>query len=218
MMKIIECHPIFSSAARNVLLDTDQPGRQPQSSMLSVIIATDESERALVSTLAALVPGATAGAIREVIVADKDSHDQTAEVADVAGCRLLVTPAPPAVRLRAAAAVARAGWLMFLRPGIAPDATWIPEVMRFVEDAELADRAEPVAAVFSPAQGAPNLVTRLKSLARRGPKPEQGLIVAKRLYDSLGGHRDAVADCETDLLRRLGRRRIVVLRTAILID
>src|SRR5215469_13070619 len=113
--------------------------------MLSVIIATNESERALVPTLAALVPGATAGAIREVIVADKGSRDQIAEVADVAGCRLLVTPAPLAGRLRAAAAVARAGWLMFLRPGIAPDATWIPEVMRFVEQAELAAHAYPQA-------------------------------------------------------------------------
>jgi hypothetical protein len=187
--------------------------------MLSVIIATDESERALVATLAALVPGATAGAIREVIVADKGSRDQTAEVADVAGCRLLVTPAPLAVRLRAAAAVARAGWLMFLRPGIAPDATWIPEVMRFVEDAELAGRAEPVAAVFSrPPRETQGIFARVKSLARRGPQPEQGLVIAKRLYDSLGGHRDAVIDCETDLLRRLGRRRIFVLRTSILVD
>jgi glycosyltransferase involved in cell wall biosynthesis len=188
--------------------------------MLSVIIATDESERALVATLAALVSGATAGAIREAIVADKGSRDQTAEVADVAGCRLLVTPAPLAGRLRAAAAVARARWLMFLQPGIAPDATWIPEVMRFVEQAELAARADPQAAVFGPPSlGTPGPFARLKRLARRGPNPEQGLIIAKRLYDSLGGHRDGVADCETDLLRRLGRGRIVVLRTpATMID
>ena len=38
--------------------------------MISVIIATKDSERALVSTLGALVPGAAAGAVREVIVAD----------------------------------------------------------------------------------------------------------------------------------------------------
>jgi glycosyltransferase involved in cell wall biosynthesis len=187
--------------------------------MLSVIIATDESERALVATLAALVSGATAGAIREAIVADKGSRDQTAEVADVAGCRLLVTPAPLAGRLRAAAAVARAGWLMFLQPGTAPDATWIPEVMRFVEQVELAGQANPQAAVFSPPmQGKATLFAGLKGLIHRGPKPEQGLIIAKRLYDSLGGHRDKVADCETDLLRRLGRRRIVVLRANVIVD
>ncbi|HEV2955794.1 MAG TPA: glycosyl transferase [Xanthobacteraceae bacterium] len=181
--------------------------------MLSVIIATDESERALVVTLAALVPGATAGAIREVIVADKGSRDQTAEVADIAGCRILVSPAPLAARLRAAAALARADWLMFLRPGIAPDATWIAEVMHFVEQAELAGEPEARAAVFC--LGAPERApAALARLLRRRPRPEQGLVIAKRGYDSLGGHRDGVADPEADLLRRLGRGRMVVLRTA----
>ena len=48
--------------------------------MFSIIIATHDSERALVPTLAALVPGATAGIVREVIVADGNSRDQTEEV------------------------------------------------------------------------------------------------------------------------------------------
>ena len=190
--------------------------------MLSVIIATDESERALVSTLAALVPGATAGAIREVIVADTGSRDQTAEVADAAGCRIVVSPAPLAGRLRAAAALARGDWLMFLRPGIAPEATWIPEVMRFVDQAELAGDAAAGAAVFSsgtPAGGAVTPLFRFQRLFRRGFQSNQGLIIAKRRYDSSGGHRDGVADCEADLLHRLGRRSITRLRTAaIMID
>ena len=188
--------------------------------MLSVIIATDESERALVPTLAALVPGATAGAIREVIIADKGSRDQTAEVADVAGCRLLVAPAALAGRLRAAAALARASWLMFLQPGIAPDPTWIPETMRFVEGAELSGEPEGQVAVLGPGAARPRPgIAALRARLSRRPRPEQGLILAKRLYDSLGGHRDGVADCEGDLLRRIGRRRIVVLRTpAMMVD
>ena len=71
--------------------------------MISVIIPTRESERVLVPTLAALVPGAPAGLIAEVIVADAASHDATAEVADIAGCRFLGSdePArPPIKRLR----------------------------------------------------------------------------------------------------------------------
>jgi len=182
--------------------------------MLSVIIATDESERALVPTLAALVPGATAGAIREVIVADKGSRDQTAEVADIAGCRLLVSPAALAGRLRAAAALARASWLMFLRPGIALDGSWIAETMRFIEAAELSSEPERRAAAFSPGSGAYPAIAALRAPWFRRPRPEQGLVVAKRLYDALGGHRDGVPHCESDLLRRLGRRRIAILRTA----
>jgi glycosyltransferase involved in cell wall biosynthesis len=187
--------------------------------MLSVIIATDESERALVPTLAALVPGAMHGAIREVIVADTGSRDQTAQVADIAGCRLLVSGAALAARLREAAAAARSTWLMFLRPGIAPDLTWVAETLRFVEEAELSGQSDARAAVFSaaPAMERPGRVALalMATAFGRRPRPDQGLVIARRLYDSLGGHRDQVADCETDLLRRLGRRRIVTLRSGV---
>jgi hypothetical protein len=108
---------------------------------------------------------------------------------------------------------------MFLRPGVAPHETWIPEVVRFVEQAELAGKAEAQAAVFSPGQaGVPGSFGPLHSWFRMRPRPEQGLVIGKRRYDSLGGHRDHTADCEADLLRRLGRG-IAVLRTpAIMID
>jgi len=111
---------------------------------------------------------------------------------------------------------------MFLRPGTAPDATWIPEVMHFVEQAELAGEPEARAAVFSAGPSAgrgPGPLARWQRLFHPGPQPNQGLVIAKRRYDFLGGHRDGVADCERDLLRRLGRNRIAVLRTpAIMID
>src|SRR6201988_4073462 len=58
--------------------------------MLSVVIATHDSERLLVRTLAALVPGATAGLISEVLVADAGSRDDTVAVAEVAGCSFMV--------------------------------------------------------------------------------------------------------------------------------
>ena len=83
--------------------------------MLSAIIATYESERALVPTLAALVPGVTEGLLGEVIVADAGSRDATAEVADIAGCRFVTSGEPLGARLKAAAAVTRTPWLMFLR-------------------------------------------------------------------------------------------------------
>ena len=93
--------------------------------MLSVIIATQNSERALVPTLAALVSGATAGLISEVLIADGGSRDDTAAVADVAGCSFLALDGRSARRLKAAAGKARAPWLLFLRPGTVLDAPWI---------------------------------------------------------------------------------------------
>jgi hypothetical protein len=43
--------------------------------------------------------------------------------------------------------------------------------------------------------------------------PDQGLVISRRLYDELGGHRDAANDPEADLLARLGRRRVLMLRS-----
>jgi glycosyltransferase involved in cell wall biosynthesis len=185
-------------------------------SVLSAIIPTRESERTLVPTLASLVAGAADGVLREVIIADAGSKDATAEVADVAGCRLLTLPGPLGARLTAAAATARGPWLLFLRPGIALDESWVREAARFISANEAHGGGDPSAAVFRPgtAAGRPILVEALALLrvALGGSqRPEQGLMIAKRAYERLGGHRDH-ADTERDLLRRIGRRRIVILR------
>jgi glycosyltransferase involved in cell wall biosynthesis len=104
--------------------------------MLSAIIATRESERTLVPTLAALVPGAVAGLLAEVVVADGGSRDATAEVADLAGCRFLVSAEPLGTRLKAAAATTKTPWLMFLRAGCVPEPGWIGAAERFMGAAE----------------------------------------------------------------------------------
>ncbi len=186
--------------------------------MLSVLIATQESERALLPTLAALVPGAVAGIVREVIIADAGSGDSTAQIAEGAGCRVLTSAEPHGARLKAAAAAARAPWLLFLAPGIVPDATWIDETRRFIETAELLGRAGTYAAAFrrSSATFRPTLFEALALLhAALGaaPSAKQGLLIAKALYDRLGGHRPDAREPERDLVRRLGRRHVVLLRT-----
>jgi glycosyltransferase involved in cell wall biosynthesis len=187
--------------------------------VLSVVIATHDSERPLLPTLAALVPGAAAGTVREVIVADAGSSDATAEIADVAGCRLLVSDRPRGARLKAAAATARSGWLLFLMPGVIPDVTWVDETRRFAERTDMQGLALKHAAAFRAGSGlSPSLLTEAFNLMRRAvgarPLPQQGLLVSKRLYDELGGHDENSSEPESDLYRRLGRRRIVLLRTS----
>jgi glycosyltransferase involved in cell wall biosynthesis len=180
--------------------------------MLSAIIATHESERTLVPTLAALVPGATCGLLREVIVADAASRDATAEVAEIAGCRFISASEPLGARLRSAAATTRAPWLLFLRAGCVPEPGWIGAAERFMQAAGAEERA----AIFrrmGEAQAMqlslPQLLALLRAALGR-PRPDQGLLIARRFYDTLGGHeRDAGA--EAALLRRLGRRRLALL-------
>ncbi len=182
--------------------------------MLSVIIATRDSERALVPTLAALVPGATTGLVSEVLVADAGSGDETAVVADVAGCNFMLVEGPLGGRLKAAAAAARAPWLLFLRPGTILDAPWTGEASSFLERSG----ADPRAAVFrraAPAQsGAREAFLLFAAAFGARPRPEQGLIISKQFYGQIGGHSEQAANPEVELLRRLGRRRLVTLSTA----
>lgn len=187
--------------------------------MISVIIATNESEQPLLATLAALVPGAMAGIVSDVIVADAGSRDGTAAVADVAGCRFMVTPGPLGTRLSAAAGSARASWLLFMRPGSVPDVTWVQEASRFVLDA---GRGDLHAAVFrrAPAGGERRsalieALALMTAAVGARPRPAQGLLISKMHYEALGGHRADSSDTETDLLRRLGRRQIVLLRSSV---
>jgi len=188
--------------------------------MLSVIIATRDDAHRLVATLAALVPGATAGVVSEAIVADSGSSDDTAAVADVAGCRWLVSDGPVGDRLAQAAASARAPWLLFLRPGAVLDPGWVAEVRRLIEAAEIGGRADKMAAVFrrapSPDTLRPALMEALWFVATSlwlRPHPDQGLLIAKRFYLELGGH--SGPDAEAGLLRRLGRQRLVTLRSGV---
>jgi glycosyltransferase involved in cell wall biosynthesis len=184
--------------------------------MLSAIIATRESERTLVPTLAALVPGAVAGLLAEVVVADAGSRDATAETADIAGCRFLVSAEPLGARLKAAAATTKTPWLMFLRAGCVPEPGWIGAAQRFMETADRLAGARR-AAVFRPPgvadllrPGLAEIVDLMRVAFGGGAKPEQGLLIARRFYDALDGHTDDEA-AEAALLRRLGRRRIAML-------
>ena len=174
--------------------------------MFSIVIATHDSERALVPTLAALVPGATAGIVREAIVADGGSRDKTEAVADIAGCRFLASSQPLGARLKAAASQARGDWLMFLKAGVVPGATWIDEVIAFTEKTGADERA----AVFA---GEAGFAATLRTFFL--PAGQQGLILRRSFYDALGGHRAESAAPERSLLRRIGRRRLTRLRTAV---
>jgi glycosyltransferase involved in cell wall biosynthesis len=185
--------------------------------MLSAIISTHESERVLVPTLAALVPGATAGLLGEVIVADAGSRDATAEVADVAGCRFMASSEPLGARLKAAAASTRTPWLMFLRAGCVLEQGWVEAATRFIEATDRLDNGR--AAVFRPPgvadllrPGLAELIALLRVTLGGGARPEQGLLIARQHYDRIGGHPDG-ADAEAAILRRIGRRRLTMLAT-----
>jgi hypothetical protein len=186
--------------------------------MLSVIIATEGVEQPTVATLAALVPGAAAGLVREVLLVDRGDNGVIERVADVAGCRFLRFEGTRTAALAAGAKDARSPWLMFLRPGAVLDAGWIEETTHFIQAVALSGRSR--AGIFryarSPYADA-GLRDRLGLLARkiRGPLADQGLLIARDHYERLGGY-SPTARSESQLLRQLGRSSRAMLRSRIM--
>jgi len=188
--------------------------------MLSVIIPTEGVEQPTVATLAALVPGAAAGLIREVLLVDRGASSVIERVADVAGCRFLAAEGTRAAALAAGARQASSPWLMFLHPGAVLDSGWIEETTQFINVVASSDR--PRAGVFRYARS-PYAQTRFidgfKFLARMiaGPSAEQGLLIARDHYDRLGGYRPDARRSEARLLRQLGRSSRTLLRSRIMV-
>ena len=176
--------------------------------MLSVIIPTEGVEQPAVATLAALVPGAAAGIIREVLLVDRAGTGVIERVADVAGCRFLPFEGTRAAALAAGARQARSPWLMFLHAGAVLDSGWIEETTQFIQGVSSSGR--PRAGIFRYARS-PYADTRpARRLQIRRPhdrraSAEQGLLIARDHYDRLGGYRPDARRSEARLLRQLGR-------------
>jgi hypothetical protein len=188
--------------------------------MLSVIIPTEGAEQPAVATLAALVPGAAAGLIREVLLIDRAGDGVIERVADVAGCRFLAFEGSHAAALAAGARQARSPWLMFLHAGAVLDSGWIDETSQFIQRVSNSDH--PRAGIFRYARS-PYAETLLrdgfKFMARMiaGPSADQGLLIARDHYDRLGGYLPDARWSEARLLRQLGRSSRTLLRSRIIV-
>jgi hypothetical protein len=188
--------------------------------MLSVIVPTDGTEGPAVATLAALVPGAAAGVVREVLLIDRGDTGVIQRVADVAGCRFLAFDGSRAAALAAGAREARSPWLMFLHAGAVLDSSWIEETTRFIQ--RVSESGRPRAGVFRYVRlpySERSARDALKSLVRMiaGPRGDQGLVIARDHYQQIGGHDPDAARSEARLLRQLGRSSLTMLRSRIVV-
>ena len=141
--------------------------------MISVIIPAKDEAVELAATLAALVPAAVDGQVREVILFGPAFSEAVLDLADYAG-----------TRLETRAFTAKGDWLLILRPDAKLPASWREAAARHV-------RKSPWQAGWLAGEG---LLEKLLPL----PRPEQGLLVPKALVEAL-----APQDYGDDLMVRL---------------
>lgn len=189
--------------------------------MLSVVIPTLNAEEGLPQSLNALIQATVRGLVREVVISDGGSTDHTVEICDAAGATLVTAEKGRGTQLQAGAARAKSDWLLFLHADTVLQAGWEDEVEKFLEQVSQGRfRGQEVAAAFrfalddfGPAARWLEWVVSLRCAVFRLPYGDQGLLIHKNFYKKLGGYSDAPLMEDVNLVRRVGWRRMVLLRS-----
>jgi glycosyltransferase involved in cell wall biosynthesis len=135
--------------------------------MITAIIETLNEDVSLARALAALVPAATEGVIRDVIVIDRGSNDATREVADAAGCTVVEASGAVDAR-RIAVEQARGDWLLFTPASHIFEPEWQAEAMAFIDRTLVGGQAQKRSAIFRGGRLRPGLLAWLRSLIGGG--------------------------------------------------
>lgn len=172
---------------------------------LSVVIPTLNAAAALPGCIAALdrMPG-------EVVVVDGGSTDGTADVAARLGALVVHAPRGRGRQLAAGVAAARGEWLLLLHADTLLARGWAAAAYRFM--AAQPDKAAHFRFALDAAEpAARRLERRVAWRCRRFGLPygDQGLLVSRSLLAELGGVRDLPLMEDVDLVRRIGRARLV---------
>ncbi len=184
--------------------------------MLSIIVPTLNAAGHLDTTLAAIAGSAGALGDWELIVADGGSHDRTLELAEAAGARIVTGEPGRGHQLKRGANVATGDWLLFIHADTRLGDTWGRTVARFIELMEY--EPEPKAAVFryrlddrGMRARLLEVIVELRTWWFALPYGDQGLLISRAHYDEVGGFRPIPIMEDVDIVRRIGRRRLVTL-------
>jgi len=178
--------------------------------MLSVVIPTLNAAASLPGALAAL-----RGVPDEVLVVDGGSADGTWELAKRLGARVVAAPRGRGGQLAVGVAAARGDWLLLLHADTRLDPSWPPAAHDFM--AAHPDRAAYFRFALDVDDRRARRLERLVAWRCQQfslPYGDQGLLISKTLLDAVGGVSPLPLMEDVDLVRRIGRQRLVGLEIA----
>jgi rSAM/selenodomain-associated transferase 2 len=176
---------------------------------IAVLIPTLNAAASLPATLAAL-----RGEVAEIIIAEGGSTDGTPDIARAFGAQVITAPRGRGPQLRAAAQAASQPWLLALHADTRPGAGWQEAVAGFIARPEAAQQAGYFR--FALDDAAPE-ARRLEAVVAWRchwlglPYGDQGMLIARDFYQSLGGYEPIPLMEDVALIRRIGRKSLVAL-------
>lgn len=183
--------------------------------MISVVMPTLNAAAHLPRSLPPLAHAAIEGVVKELVVVDGGSTDSTLDMAENAGARIVRSERGRGRQLRAGAAEARGEWLLFLHADTALDSDWTEAAVQFIRRTGVRERAAAFRFAFDDESAEARRIAwwvgvrcRLFAL----PYGDQGLLISRTFYDALGGYADFPLMEDVDIVRRIGGRRLEMLR------
>lgn len=176
---------------------------------LTVVVPTLDAAEALAATLAALH-----GHVDAVLVADGGSRDATTTIAAAAGARVMAAPRGRGSQLAAGTQAVATPWMLVLHADTRPGLGWRAAAAAFMANPANARRAAYFR--FALDDGAPQARRVERAVAWRCaaiglPYGDQGLLIARDFLAELGGYRAIPIMEDVDLVRRIGRARLVAI-------
>lgn len=180
---------------------------------IDVVIPTLEAAPYLARALAAVSAEATGG-WTATTVCDGGSRDDSVTIARHCGALVVQVAAGRGGQLAAGAAAGSAPWLLFLHADTTLGAGWMEAVRDFMAAPSNARRAGYFRLRFDTPDPRARRVERLAAWRSRAwglPYGDQGLLISRGFYESLGGYGPLPLMEDVDLARRIRRRNPVPL-------
>lgn len=166
------------------------------------------------TTLAATLAALQGELSIAIAVCDGGSTDDTVAIARQAGATVVTAPAGRGGQLAAGANVGDASWILFLHADTVLAPGWANTVRAFTSRRTNIGKAGYFRLRFDSADPRARRVEQLAAWRSRRlglPYGDQGLLIARALYEYLGGFQPLPLMEDVALVRRVGRKNLVPL-------
>ncbi|MBO38489.1 MAG: glycosyl transferase family 2 [Rhodospirillaceae bacterium] len=154
------------------------------------------------------------GLVNDIVVSDGRSSDFTVDFAKKFGAKVICGERGRGRQLHLGTEVAEGEWLLFLHADTTLKEGWLEETQKFMGAGM--DKAGVFQFALNDVRWEARLIEKGVNLRCRWlglPYGDQGLFMSRGFYEQLGGYKPIPLFEDVDIIRRIGRRRLVFFKS-----